>query len=287
MPLSYRPALDSDIPACVDLRGRTRQNAISAARLAEMGITVASWAADVRSGVLPGHVCLDGDRIAGYCFGDKASGEVVVLALLPDYESRGIGRHLLDLVVQQLHGFGHRRLFLGCAADPAARSHGFYRHLGWVSTGRFDRAGDEVLEFFPQAGDSRAGGSAMAIQLDHTIVPSHSRDASARRLAELLGVPCGPAREGPFFAVYVNPTLTLDFIQTDEPFPIYHFCFHVGEDEFDQILARIQQAGLPYRSDVRGPMDRQINTHYGGRMIYWNEPDGHQWEMLTVSYARQ
>jgi hypothetical protein len=25
---------------------------------------------------------------------------------------------------------------------------------------------------------------------------------------------------------------------------------------------------------------------YGGSMVYWNEPDGHQWEMLTVSYAR-
>jgi hypothetical protein len=34
-------------------------------------------------------------------------------------------------------------------------------------------------------------------------------------------------------------------------------------------------------------MDMQINTEFGGRMIYWNEPDGHQWEMLTVSYARQ
>ena len=31
----------------------------------------------------------------------------------------------------------------------------------------------------------------------------------------------------------------------------------------------------------------RINTEYGGRMVYWNEPDGHQWEMLTVSYARQ
>lgn len=24
----------------------------------------------------------------------------------------------------------------------------------------------------------------------------------------------------------------------------------------------------------------------GGRIAYWNEPDGHQWEVLTVSYAR-
>lgn len=127
----------------------------------------------------------------------------------------------------------------------------------------------------------------MPIELDHSIVPSHTRDASAKRLAELLGVPCGPAKEGPFFAVYVNEGLTLDFIQTEEPFPVYHFCFRVGDREFDQILGRIQQAGIPYRSTVRGPVDRQVETGYGGKMIYWNEPDGHQWEILTVSYARQ
>jgi catechol 2,3-dioxygenase-like lactoylglutathione lyase family enzyme len=127
----------------------------------------------------------------------------------------------------------------------------------------------------------------MTVQLDHTIVPSHTRDASAKRLAQLLGVPCGPATEGPFFGVYVNDGLTLDFIQTDEQFPVYHFCFRVGEDEFDRILGRIQAAGIKYRSTVRGPVDMRINTDYGGRMIYWNEPDGHQWEILTVSYARQ
>jgi catechol 2,3-dioxygenase-like lactoylglutathione lyase family enzyme len=127
----------------------------------------------------------------------------------------------------------------------------------------------------------------MTVQLDHTIVPSHTRDVSAKRLAELLGVPSGPAKEGPFFGVYVNDGLTLDFIQTDEQFPIYHFCFRVSEDEFDQILGRIQAAGIKYRSSVRGPVDMRINTDYGGRMIYWNEPDGHQWEILTVSYARQ
>jgi hypothetical protein len=30
----------------------------------------------------------------------------------------------------------------------------------------------------------------------------------------------------------------------------------------------------------------QINTQLGGSNVYWNEPDGHQWELLTVSYAR-
>ena len=126
------------------------------------------------------------------------------------------------------------------------------------------------------------------IALDHTIVPSHSAVASARKLAELLDVPWAPAAPlGPFSPVYVNDGLTLDFIQTDEDFPIYHFCFRVGEAEFDAILARIQAARIPYRSEVRGGGEGRINTEYGGRMIYWYEPDGHQWEMLTVSYARE
>jgi hypothetical protein len=127
----------------------------------------------------------------------------------------------------------------------------------------------------------------MTVELDHTIVPSRTQVASARRLAELLGVPWSESGAGPFSPVYINDGCTLDFIGTDEAFPIYHFCFRVTETEFDAILGRIQAAGIAYRSSVRGPVDMKVNTDYGGRMVYWNEPDGHQWEILTVSYARK
>lgn len=127
----------------------------------------------------------------------------------------------------------------------------------------------------------------MTIQLDHTIVPSRSQVKSAKLLAELLGVPWAEKGVGLFSPVYVNDGLTLDFQETDEEFPIYHFCFRVGEEEFDSILERIKAAGIKYRSTVRVSVDMQINTQFGGRMVYWNEPDGHQWEMLTVSYARR
>ena len=126
----------------------------------------------------------------------------------------------------------------------------------------------------------------MPIELDHAIVPSHHKVASAKLLAELLAVPWSATGIGPFSPVFVNAGLTLDFIDTDEPYPIYHFCFRVSESEFDAILGRLQAAGK-YRSDVRGGGTMDINTDYGGRMVYWNVPDGHQWEMLTVSYARQ
>lgn len=150
MPLTFRAAAPDDIPECLILRGMTRENAISPERLAARGITMQSWARDVSTGSLPGYVCLDGGSIVAYCFGEKSSGEIAVLALLPSHERRGLGRHLLELVVTHLGDLGHRRLYLGCSADPATRSHGFYRHLGWASTGSFDQAGDEVLEFLLQ-----------------------------------------------------------------------------------------------------------------------------------------
>jgi catechol 2,3-dioxygenase-like lactoylglutathione lyase family enzyme len=127
----------------------------------------------------------------------------------------------------------------------------------------------------------------MTIDLDHTIIPSRNRVAAARQVAELLDVPWAPTALGPFAAVYVNDRLTLDFIDTDEAFPIHHFCFRVDDATFDAILARLRAAGIAWRSTVRGPVDRGVDTSFGGRGLYWNEPDGHQWEMLTVSYARR
>jgi hypothetical protein len=124
----------------------------------------------------------------------------------------------------------------------------------------------------------------MTIHLDHTIVPSRNKVAGAKRLAELLGVPWAPTSLGPFAAVYVNDGLTLDFIDTDGTVPVYHFCFRVGKEEFDSILGRIKAAGIAYRSNVHGPVDMKVGEQYGN--FYWNEPDGHQWELLTESYAR-
>ena len=146
-PPEYRAAGPGDVATCVDIRGRTRENAVSAARLSEVGITVDSWAAAVRDGSLPGHVCVSGGEIVGYCFGSTSTGEVEVLALLPAFENQGIGKALLTRVIETLASAGFTRLFLGCSSDATSRSYGFYRHLGWHSTGTFDARGDELLEY--------------------------------------------------------------------------------------------------------------------------------------------
>ncbi len=127
----------------------------------------------------------------------------------------------------------------------------------------------------------------MSIYLDHLMVPARDKIAAAKLLAELLGVPWSETGIGPFAPVYLNDGLTLDFDEWTDPFPLIHYCFRVDQAEFDAILERIKDAGIKYRSNVRGPVDFQIDTQHGGKIVYWNEPDGHQWEMLTVSYTRQ
>ena len=140
-----RPAVAADAAACIQLRGQTRQNAFTPEALASLGITETSWAAGTARGDWAGRVAHAGGPLVGFCFGDLHSGELLVLALRPDHEGQGLGRELLQQVVGLLRAAGHDQPFLACSADPASRSHGFYRHLGWRSTGRFDANGDEWL----------------------------------------------------------------------------------------------------------------------------------------------
>ena len=124
----------------------------------------------------------------------------------------------------------------------------------------------------------------MAIELDHLIVPSRNPVARAESIAGLLGVPWEEG-VGHFTPVYVNDGLTLDFGQREQ-FNSHHYCFRVGEEEFDGIFERVRAAGITYRSQPEGG-DLQVNAANDGRRFYWTDDDGHVWEVLTVSYARR
>ena len=126
----------------------------------------------------------------------------------------------------------------------------------------------------------------MSIELDHTIIASRDQQTAAELLAKILGVTWSATGVGPFCPVYVNAGLTLDIDQVDIDFAVQHLCFRISEAEFSALLERLQSLGIDYRSTPHGPVDGQVNTAHGGRIVYWSQPDGHVWEALTVSYAR-
>ncbi|WP_426508440.1 VOC family protein [Dactylosporangium sp. McL0621] len=125
----------------------------------------------------------------------------------------------------------------------------------------------------------------MSVQLNHTIVAARDKEASAEFLATMLGVPVRP-RLGPFIPVEVSNGVTLDFMDTGgEPVTAQHYAFLVSEDEFDAIFGRIREAGVAFYADPHHDQPKQINHRDDGRGVYFDDPNGHNLEILTRPYG--
>ena len=124
----------------------------------------------------------------------------------------------------------------------------------------------------------------MPVQLNHTVVHASDRRDSAQFLARILGL-AEPAAFGPFMVVRVANDVSLDFVEEPGTIQPQHYAFLVTEEEFDQILARIEAQGLGYWADPFHQQAGQINTHDGGRGVYWSDPDGHNLEIITRPYG--
>ena len=120
----------------------------------------------------------------------------------------------------------------------------------------------------------------MAILLDHTIVPAKDKRASATFFAEIFGLKVKPG--GGYFAqVQVNDNLTFDFADETEP-QSHHYAFHISDAEFEAIYRRVKAKGLPYGSGPYNHTDGKIYTRRGGRGFYFEDPNGHLLEVMTV-----
>lgn len=120
----------------------------------------------------------------------------------------------------------------------------------------------------------------MAAQLNHTIVAAHDKQASAEFLANVLGLP-EPEPEGPFVAVRAGNDVTLDFSDTSGDIVSQHYAFYVSEQEFDNAFEQIRARDLPYWADPAHRERGEINTRGGGRGVYFDDPNGHNLEILT------
>jgi catechol 2,3-dioxygenase-like lactoylglutathione lyase family enzyme len=120
----------------------------------------------------------------------------------------------------------------------------------------------------------------MAAELNHTIVSARDPRASAQFLADLLGLDVEP-QMGYFTPVRLANRVTLDYSRSNDAIQSRHYAFLVNDDEFDAAFARIRAAGLEYFADPGYTERGQINYRYGGRGVYFRDPDGHGLEILT------
>ena len=124
----------------------------------------------------------------------------------------------------------------------------------------------------------------MPVELNHTIVRAHDKEATARHLTTLLGLP-EHTTFGPFAVVQLTNGVSLDVADDHgTPHP-QHYAFLVTEEEFDAIHGRIVAEGLTYWADPFHRTEGAINHNDGGRGLYWLDPNGHSLEILTVPYG--
>jgi catechol 2,3-dioxygenase-like lactoylglutathione lyase family enzyme len=123
----------------------------------------------------------------------------------------------------------------------------------------------------------------MAVELNHTIVHTHDKRAGARFVTDVLGLP-EPGAFGPFAVVELQNGVSLDFMDVEGEITTQHYAFLISEAEFDAVAGRLRERGAPTWADP-GRRTPGFNTNDGGRGLYFESPEGHLLEVLTVPYG--
>ncbi|MGW2420664.1 VOC family protein [Streptomyces sp. NPDC001709] len=127
---------------------------------------------------------------------------------------------------------------------------------------------------------------AACVQLNHTAVYASDRHLSAEFIGAILGLKVG-APFGPFLPVDLGNGVTLDYYEKrDEPIQSQHYAFLVPDEQFDAMIARLEAVGVTYYADPGHTEPGQINRLFGGRGAYFDDPDGHNMEIMTRPYVR-
>ena len=131
MQASIREITPADIPALFYVRTRTRENSYTIEELASLGITESS-VLERLSATYKGWLCEHNESVVGFCMADRGTGELWVIAVLPEFEGKGIGARLMTHAEAWLWSAGFGRAWLTTDLDTTLRAYGFYRNRGWL-----------------------------------------------------------------------------------------------------------------------------------------------------------
>ncbi len=85
-----------------------------------------------------GWVCEAGNSIVGFAIADLEENNIWALFLQPEYEGKGIGKKLHDIMLDWYFSKTTQSVWLSTA--PRTRAEIFYRRCGWQETGTYRNA---------------------------------------------------------------------------------------------------------------------------------------------------
>lgn len=138
------PASPKDVEAIFAVRCSVKENHMSREELAELDITAASVTEMITGGDFIVPVVMVEGKVVGFAMAQISEGYLFALFIHPDYEGKGLGRALMEVVESKFSEHGISEAWLATGSESGIRAPGFYRHLGWVECGVMD---DGQLKF--------------------------------------------------------------------------------------------------------------------------------------------
>lgn len=124
----------------------------------------------------------------------------------------------------------------------------------------------------------------MHADLDHIIVHATDPRRSAALLAGVLGAAVLLDR-WPLVRVATGNRVILSYLREDPPFTEQHCAFLVDDSTFNAAHRRLLEQHIPMYADPSRRQPGEINHLYGGRGVYFDDPDSHLMELITAPYA--
>ena len=81
--------------------------------------------------------------------------------------------------------------------------------------------------------------------------------------------------------------VSLDYYQKESTVSTQHYAFLVSDEEFDAGFAKLKDRGQTYWADPARTKPGEINRHFGGRGVYFPDPNGHLLEVITRPYGSE
>jgi ribosomal protein S18 acetylase RimI-like enzyme len=127
--MTFREAVTADISEIQIVRNAVKENVLSNPSLVTDQDCVEFLT--VRG---KGWVCIQDNKVVGFAIADLQEKNVWALFVHPEYEKRGIGKTLHDMMLNWYFTQRQGIVWLSTAANSYAEK--FYRKLGWIENGK-------------------------------------------------------------------------------------------------------------------------------------------------------
>ena len=133
--MKYREAVTNDIKQIQEVRNSVLENTLS-----DPGSVTDQDCVDYLTKRGKGWVCEIEGRLVGFAIADLQDHNIWALFIRPEFEKKGIGKKLHDLMLDWYFDQTESTVWLG--TTPGTRAEEFYKKKGWKAVGTHGR--DEV-----------------------------------------------------------------------------------------------------------------------------------------------